>query len=317
MAPSKILVTGASGYIGGSVLSQLVGSKYERIAQCEISGLVRGEGKAKVLEQNGIKPQLHDSLDNTEELKEIARNYDIIVGCALGYHEPSAKAFVEGLGLRKRETGEETYFIHTSGTSNLGDQPVTGAYREDRVFSDMDDDIYAYEKKRNERQPYAQRTTELSTIETGISYAMKTYIIMSPTIYGLGSGLFNRLTIQSPTMIRTAIKEKQALVISDGKGVWNHVHIEDLAALYEIFVAKIVAGDDKDLIAGERGIYFSETGNHTWRDIAEGLGYALRVSGVTETEQARSLSVEEAAVMWASGDQQMAEVSFASKYVSQ
>ncbi|KAL8730206.1 MAG: hypothetical protein Q9181_004745 [Wetmoreana brouardii] len=312
MAASKILVTGASGYIGGSVLSQLVGSKYERIARCEISGLVRGEDKAKVLEQNGIKPQLHDSLDNTEELKEIASNYDSTLSisftrCALGYHEPSAKAFIQGLGLRKRDTGEETYFIHTSGTSNLGDQPITGAYREDRVFSDMDDDIYAYEKKRNESAvapkldwrtdwSISQRTAELSAIETGISCAVKTYIIMSPTIYGLGSGLFNRLTIQSPTMIRTAIKEKQALVISDGKGVWNHVHIEDLAALYEIFVAKIVAGDDKDLIAGERG-------------------YALRVCGVTETEQVRSLSLEEAAVMWAGGDQQMAEVSFASKYL--
>lgn len=61
---------------GGSVLSQLAASKYKQIAQCEIWGLVRGEGKANVLEQNGIKPQLHDSLDNTEELKEIASNFD-------------------------------------------------------------------------------------------------------------------------------------------------------------------------------------------------------------------------------------------------
>lgn len=114
-------------------------------------------------------------------------------------------------------------------------------------------------------------------------------------------------------MIRSAIKEKQALVIGDGKGVWTHVHIEDLAALYEVFVAKIVDGDDKDLVAGERGIYFSATGSHTWSNIAEGLAYALRICGVTETEQVRSLSLDEAAVMWTGGDQPLAEASFASK----
>ena len=30
-------------------------------------------------------------------------------------------------------------------------------------------------------------------------------------------------------MIRAALKTKQAEVIGDGKGVWDHVHVEDLA----------------------------------------------------------------------------------------
>ena len=100
---------------------------------------------------------------------------------------------------------------------------------------------------------------------------------MSPLIYGLGTGYFNRLSIQVPSMIRAALKTKQAEVIGDGKGVWDHVHVEDLALLYEISVVKILAGE---LGSGEKGVYFSENGQHTWREVAEGVADALRAQGV-------------------------------------
>ena len=59
-----------------------------------------------------------------------------------------------------------------------------GKYTETHVFSDKED-IYAYEKMRNQQQPYAQRQTDLTVIETGVNTGVKTYIIMSPLIYGI------------------------------------------------------------------------------------------------------------------------------------
>jgi len=41
-------------------------------------------------------------------------------------------------------------------------------------------------------------------VETGLHADVKTYIIMSPTIYAEGSGFFNTHSIQIPTMIRSA-----------------------------------------------------------------------------------------------------------------
>lgn len=211
-------------------------------------------------------------------------------------------------------TNWKTELIHsqTSGTSNLGDQPITGKYHEDHVFSDKED-IYAYEKMRNEKQPYAQRQTDLTVIQTGLETGVKTYIIMSPLIFCIGTGYFNKLSIQVPGMIRAAIKAKQVEVIADGKGACDHVHVEDVAMLYENSVVRILDGEE--LASGERGIYFSENGNHTWRELAEGLAGALLKAGMCPTDEVKSISLDEAAHKWAGGSELLAELAFASKYV--
>lgn len=200
----------------------------------------------------------------------------------------------------------------TSGTSNLADQPITGKYHEDKIFSDKED-IYAYMKTRNEKQTYAQRQTDLTVVQTGIETGVKTYIIMSPTIYGIGTGQFNKLSIQIPSMIRAALKSKQAEVIGDGKGEWDHVHIADLMMLYEIIVARVLAGEE--LPSGENGIFFSENGKHSWMELAQGLGDALKVTGISESQEVKSIDLKEGAERWTGGNELLAELAFASKYV--
>ena len=193
----------------------------------------------------------------------------------------------------------------------MGDRPITGK-SETHVFSDKEN-IYAYEKARNEKEPYGQRTTDLTVVETGLAVGVKTYIIMSPLIYGIGTGHFNQQSVQIPSMIRAAFKTKQAEVIGSGQGQWDHVHIADLAVLYEILVRKLLVGGE-GLPSGEEGIYFSATGHHTWLDIAEGLAGALFRLGVSETKEVRSISLEEAAEKWwGAGDVLLTELGFASK----
>ena len=164
---------------------------------------------------------------------------------------------------------------------------------------------------RNEKQPYAQRQTDLNVIETGLKVGVKTYIIMSPLIYGIGTGHFNQQSIQEPVMIRAALKAKQAQVIGTGKASWDHVHVVDLANLYEIVVQKLLAGEH--LPSGERGFYFSATGHHTWLEVAEGVAGALFTLGVSQTEEVKRISLEEAAEKWVGGDALLAELAFASK----
>jgi hypothetical protein len=56
------------------------------------------------------------------------------------------------------------------------------------VFSDKED-IYHYILEREAAEPYAQRTSDLTVVETGKATGVKTFIIMSPTVYGRGMGL--------------------------------------------------------------------------------------------------------------------------------
>jgi hypothetical protein len=57
-------------------------------------------------------------------------------------------------------------------------------------------------------------------------------IMMPCLIYGVGSGPFNRLSIQVPTLIKRSIKEKKPVVYGKGLAVWSNVHVEDLATAY-------------------------------------------------------------------------------------
>jgi nucleoside-diphosphate-sugar epimerase len=132
---------------------------------------------------------------------------------------------------------------------------------------------------------------------------------MSPLIYGLGTGHFNRLSSQVPTTMRAALRTGRADVIGDGMGEWDHVHIDDLVVLYELMVAKIVAG-----VEIPSGFYFSANGRCRWRDVAGGVAGALQAAGIGEGGVG-SVSLEEGAERWTGGDVLQAELVYASKYV--
>lgn len=63
-------------------------------------------------------------------------------------------------------------------------------------------------------------------------YNAQVGIMMPCLIYGIGSGPFNRLSIQVPTLVKRSIKEKKPVVYGKGLAVWSNVHVEDLATAY-------------------------------------------------------------------------------------
>ena len=127
-----------------------------------------------------VKPVIYRDLDDVDKTIEVASQHDFVINTTLGFHPESAAALVHGLAKRKHATGKDVFMIHTSGTSNMADRPITKQYveTEGRVFDDEKDDIYGYEKKRNEEQPYMQRTSELGVIDASLKTGVKTLVIM-------------------------------------------------------------------------------------------------------------------------------------------
>ncbi|RYP56244.1 hypothetical protein DL771_012031 [Monosporascus sp. 5C6A] len=305
----KVLLTGSTGYIGGSVLSTLLASKSPAIEHISLSALVRGEGKARLLKEAGVNVELFEDLDQTERLENIAGNYDIVIQCVLGTHAASAVALIRGLGRRLNNTGRQTYYIHTSGASNVAVLPSSENYLESHVLSDKDN-IHAYEKYRESLHPYAQRATEIAVVETGLATGVRTTVIMPPTIYGIGSGYFNRLSIQIPNVIRTALDRGRAFRVGDHIATWSHAHINDLVTFYEMVLARIVEG--KEVPHGEKGILFTDGGEFAWTELYEGVAKALKKRGKIDTEELQTLSLKEAAEIFTGGDEYSVEAGFAS-----
>ncbi|KAI4165844.1 MAG: hypothetical protein LQ342_000275 [Letrouitia transgressa] len=218
---------------------------------------------------------------------------------------------VFGLGARRKQIGHNVYYIHTSGTSNVANQPITDKYDDSHVLSDIDN-IYSFEKSRESSEPYPQRTADIAVVEAGLGLNVNTYIMMPPTIYGRGTGDFNKQTIQVPTIIRSALKTGQVEVVGNGSGIAGHVHVEDLALLYGTVLDQLLGGEN--IPHGKKGIYFAATGHHTWTELSQGIADALYQLGAIKTKEVKSIGLTEAAEKWAGGNELVTELNFAASY---
>jgi nucleoside-diphosphate-sugar epimerase len=293
----KILLTGATGYIGGSVLDTILNSSAHSLQASSITCLLRGPDRAAQLTAtygSRVKPVFYEGLDDLEKTTIIASQHDIVINTTLGYHVASAKALVQGLGQRKAETGRDVWIIHTSGCSNLGDMPITHPERVRSLLNDATDDVYSVEKMLEAEAPYSQRTTELAVIDTGLEQGVKTLSIMSPIIYGNGTGLFNKISIQT-AYLGAVLKQQQARVVGPGTSIWNHVHVEDLAGLYALVLREILENGGEKVPTGKNGIIFSGTGEHTWKEYTTDQAEACYAEGLIPSPKVEHVSLEEGA----------------------
>ena len=104
----KIFVTGAAGYIGGSIAEHLRGDGHT------VRGLVRRDTQAEDLAARGITPVLGD-LDNHALLMREARSADAVINAASSDHRAAVEFLLEAL------RGSGKAFLHTSGSSVIGD----------------------------------------------------------------------------------------------------------------------------------------------------------------------------------------------------
>lgn len=219
----------------------------------------------------------------------------MVLHTASGFHTGIAKSLLEGLAERKARTGNNVYYMHTSGTSNVSDSPILGLYPKypHGVFHDSDP-LHTLEnlKYMNEMFEYPQRNTDLTVVRTGSEAGVKTYVFICPILYGEGLGDFHKLTHQVPDMMRRAQKDGYAWIVGEGEGVKNHIHIADLAHLFETFLAAILEG--KEVPSGEQGIFFAENGEHSWKEVGEGIAKAGVELGILTKDEVKSVSLEEA-----------------------
>lgn len=196
----KILLLGATGYIGGSVLHHLLNhpSLTSVITITNpITTPIRGgpDRLAKLTENYGsrVKPTLISSLDDVDAITKIASEHDIVINAGSGFHPPSAKGVVLGLAKRKAEVGAPVWVIHTSGCSNISDNFVTGPGRPDVERDDANSDkVFAFEEAENENEWYPQRASEIAVLRTGDDLGVSAVSIQAPIIFGTGTGLFQQ-----------------------------------------------------------------------------------------------------------------------------
>lgn len=247
----KIFLTGATGYIGGSI------ARYLTDAGHEVRGLVRQSDKAKALQNIGISP-VQGSLNDATLLAEEAKAADAVIHAANSDHLASVQTFLEAL----KGTGKA--FIHTSGSSVVGDD-ARGAYEWPDIFTD--DTPFVPMDIRKDRV----EINEIVRI-AGVRDGIRTIVFCPTMIYGEPLGLPAK-SDQLPKLYAQSRKVGAGAYIGTGLNRWSNVHIHDLAELYRLALEK----------APSASYFYAENGEASFIEIATSISNALGFEGKTQS----------------------------------
>ncbi|PZW45643.1 nucleoside-diphosphate-sugar epimerase [Humitalea rosea] len=237
----KIFLTGASGYIGGSIAARLLAAGHE------VRGLVRDPAKAAAVQAAGATPVL-GTLDDAAILTREAQAADAVINAANSDHRGAIEALVAGLA------GSGKALLHTSGSSLVGDtamgEPSDAVFAEDTPVT-----------------PAPEKAARVALNDYVLAQApgIRSVVLCNTLIYGDTLGVPAQ-SVQLPRLIAQARQSGIARYIGRGLNRWSTVHVADVADLYLLALEKAPAGS----------FYYVENGESAFRDmvqaIADGLG---------------------------------------------
>ena len=244
----KIFMTGATGYIGGSVAERLMREGHT------ISGLVRSESGAEELRKRGIRP-VPGSLDDSDVIARASREAEAVVDTAEANHA----GVVETIASALRGSGKP--FLHTSGSGIVA--TVANGERSDSIYDEY-----------SSFTPSIPRMQQRAAIDQVVFDAAKEgvrSVVIRPTmIYGEGRGA-RKESAQVPALIDNAKKAGVGLHIGKGENIWANVHIDDVTELYLLALQKAPAG----------ALYYAENGEEALKIVAASISRMLGFGGKT------------------------------------
>ncbi len=244
----KIFLTGATGYIGGTVAARLIAAGHQ------VTGLVRSAAGEAALRERGVVP-LRGELADRGLLADAARRTDAVINAANSDNRDVIEAVLPALH------GSGKPFIQTSGSSIVGDK--AGGTLGTRIY-DEETPVTPLPEK-------APRVAINNEVLASAKQGVRAIVLCPSLIYGTGAGI-HRDSVQVPRLIALAKESGVARHVGPGENIWSHVHIDDVAALFLLALDKAPAGS----------FFYVENGEATMKSVAQAISRMLGMDGTTE-----------------------------------
>lgn len=148
----NILITGASGYLGGTLLARWNSAQLP--AYNKLYALIRTPEQGEAVKQYGAIPTAFDIRDEASIRAAIIDHQITIIYFLIDAMTSDAQVpMIKALAEVKEQTGQEVHFLHTSGAklfSNHAGHPT------DRPLLDNDPQLYEIQKTAQPRYEMAR-----------------------------------------------------------------------------------------------------------------------------------------------------------------
>jgi nucleoside-diphosphate-sugar epimerase len=243
----KVFVTGATGYLGGSIAQRLIEGGYE------VVGLVRSQEKSLQLKARGIEP-LIGTLDDSGALEEGVSRTDATINAANSDHYFAVQTIINAMA------GTGKTLIHTSGSSIICDDAM-GAFSSENFYADD--------------APFPPMLHRVPRIEidrivriAGVVKGLRAVVIAPSMVYGKGIGL-SLESDQLPKIVARSRELGAGVYLGQGLNIWSNVYIGDLVDLYAAALKAAPSGS----------FFFAENGELNMVEVARAVSYSLGFDG--------------------------------------
>lgn len=114
MSQHNILITGASGYLGGTLLAHLPTASLPPYGK--LYALVRTDDQAQAVTQYRAQPLKFDTKDESAVRAAVVDNSITIVYFLIdAIHSTAQRHFLKALAEVKQKTAQQVHFLHVSG----------------------------------------------------------------------------------------------------------------------------------------------------------------------------------------------------------
>ena len=301
-APRRIFLTGATGFVGGAVLSLL----YNIEPGVQVTALVRKEADAKKLQT--AYPNIHILIgthSSLDLLKSTAAEVDFVIH-ASGENIPAVCTMIDGLAASSTTNYAPGWprpsLISISGSLSLIDLSNPTAKVMSRPWSDVTDahTILSLPKGRMHAE------ADQAIISHAIAKGIGAMLISPGQLWGRGKGLLK--TESHSVLYYTAIKTRgRAFAVDDGSATWSWSSISDVAdAVVFLMQQAIAEGENENVRVGvgvnKEGYHFVRTGEVSMLERAEAASERLGMGEVEKVSLAAAAEIDPfGPLMWGAG----------------